>query len=122
MVTTIVLTIVYMFPNGMVVSSKITEYSVLQDNGEGMTVFDNSDTFLTVFVYNASCNCRVKGAAFQYLLPGLTAWQTINGQNAGQLDVVADTANGQYILRNSDANGGATIYGEDVSNSGSVHL
>lgn len=64
MVTTIVLTVIYMFPNGLAVNSKITEYSVLQNNGQGLTVFDYTDTFITVYVYNATCNCRVTGPAF----------------------------------------------------------
>jgi hypothetical protein len=56
-VTSITLTIVYMFPNGFVVNSVISEYSLQQsDNGEGMTMFDNTDTAFRIFVANTTTN------------------------------------------------------------------
>ena len=38
-IVTISLTIIYMFPNGLEVNSKIIEYSLLQDGGRGVKLF-----------------------------------------------------------------------------------
>lgn len=38
-IVTISLTIIYIFPNGLTVNSKIIEYSLLQDGGRGVKLF-----------------------------------------------------------------------------------
>jgi hypothetical protein len=88
MVTTITLTVMYVFPNGLKINTRITDYSLLQEtNGKGVSVFGPSNYLMRLFLYDKAANQNVKGDKLRYFLQKLEAYQVINNTKTGKTTV-----------------------------------
>lgn len=116
------LTVIFQFPNGLVLEKPITFYSLLQDAGNTQTVFEHSDTFIEVYMINATAGAKITDAAeLAFLLKNASIWQTINGAST-QLELSQSCSIGSYCFKQSAVNSGATIYGTTASNKANLQL
>lgn len=68
------------FPNGLVVNSPITYYSIIKEGGKGQGVFDHTNSFIKMYLYNPTTKQKATGDAFKLVLKGgLSIYQVVNG-------------------------------------------
>lgn len=57
MTTTIALTVLYVFPNGLKINTLITDYSLVKEtNGRGVSVFGPSNYLMRLFFFDKRSN------------------------------------------------------------------
>ncbi len=122
MVATITLTVIYVFPNGLKINTKITDYSLLQDtNGKGVSIFGPSNYLMRLFLYDKANSANCKGDQLKFFLRSLEAYQVINDTAAGitsvtPIDLHADYETGNFYIYNTGANSGLQLYNDSTGN------
>lgn len=125
--TTIALTIIFVFPNGFVINTLITDYSVATETGGmGVDVFGPSDYLMSLFFFDKSTNSLLKGNELMFLVRGVEAFQTFSDSMGNttvgfKLDLAEDITNGRYYLYKTETNSGVQVY-NDTTGSAKIRV
>jgi hypothetical protein len=75
----IILAVLYKLPEGLALKSPITMYSLVQDDGNSATVFDNTDSFFKLYFYDPATKKNCVGEELQFFTKRVSLFQDING-------------------------------------------
>ena len=111
------------FPNGLVVNSPITYYSIIKEGGKGMGAFDHTDSFIKMYLYNPTTKLKATGNTLRLVLRGgLSIYQVTNGVPT-KLETSIDYTTGDVYFNKSSINSIATVYGTSTSSDiGKLHI
>lgn len=103
------------FPDGLVVNSPITYYSIIKEGGKGMGVFDNTNSFIKMYLYNPTTKQKATGDMLKLVLRGgLSIYQVTNSVPT-KLETSIDYTTGDFYFNKSSINSVATVYGTSTS-------
>ena len=96
-------------------------YSLVQDDGNSATVFDNTDSFFKLYFYDPATKKNCVGEELQFFTKRVSVFQDINGVPK-KLEMVQNLETGEFFFNKTQKNAGATIYGTETTNRGVIHL